>query len=129
MVEDFARIDAGTFVMGSPDDDAMREDDEVQREVTLTRGFFVQLTEVTQGQWEAAMGDNPSGEEKCGQCPVESVTWFEAIVFANRASRLEGLPSCYKDPEDEGADYDIDDANGLKEPLWPEGLDCLGLRH
>jgi len=64
--------------------------------VTLSHGFWLGKTEVTQGQWQALMGNNPSNFDSCGSdCPVEQVTWWEALAFANRVSTDEGLPECY----------------------------------
>jgi formylglycine-generating enzyme required for sulfatase activity len=55
-------IPVGTFVMGSPDDEKNRESDEgPQTTVTITEPFWLGKTEVTQGQWQAVMGNNPSG--------------------------------------------------------------------
>ena len=52
--------------------------------------------EVTQAMWNAHMGSNPSYFENCGAtCPVETVSWFDAVVFANRLSRAEGLSEAY----------------------------------
>jgi len=55
------KIEPGTFVMGSPEDEAGREKDENQHAVTLTKGFYIGVFEVTQRQWERVMGDWPSG--------------------------------------------------------------------
>ena len=96
--ETFVLIPAGTFNMGSLDDELGRMLDETSHEVTLTRDFYLQSTEVTQGQWEEIMGDNPSIFSACGErCPVERVTWFAAITYANARSELEGLDPCYDD--------------------------------
>ena len=50
----------GTFLMGSPEDEEERLDYETQHEVTLTRGFWLMETPVTQEQWRAVTGDNPT---------------------------------------------------------------------
>ena len=86
-----------TFTMGSPAGEVgYRDDDEEQHEVTLTRGFLMQTTEVTQGQWRAAMGTSPSYFSSCGDdCPVERVSWWDAIAYANALSDDEGLDRCY----------------------------------
>ncbi|MFO0004233.1 MAG: formylglycine-generating enzyme family protein, partial [bacterium] len=73
--------------MGSPTSEADRQDDETQHSVTLTQGFYIQTTEVTQGQWQALMGNNPSYISSCGStCPVEQVSWTDALGFANALS-------------------------------------------
>ena len=70
--------------------------------VTLTSDIWVGETEVTQSQWEAAMSSNPSnfgpngdGADCGGDCPVETVNWWEALAFANAISSAEGLVPCY----------------------------------
>ena len=58
--------------MGSPASEEGGIADETQHSVTLTRGYYLQTTEVTQGQWKAVMGSNPSHFSSCGDdCPVE----------------------------------------------------------
>jgi formylglycine-generating enzyme required for sulfatase activity len=94
--EGFVRIEAGTFTMGSPGGELGRRDNETQHEVTLTRAFLMQTTEVTHANYEALMGSNPSYFSSCGgACPVERVTWFNAVAYANALSRAEGFPECY----------------------------------
>ncbi len=79
---EFVYIEPGTFTMGSPSDEAGREDDEILHEVTLTQGFYMQTTEVSQGEWNAVMDYNPAYFENCGgDCPVERVTWNDALDF------------------------------------------------
>ncbi len=79
---DFVYIEPGTFMMGSPTDEPSRDSDETQHQVTLTKRFYMQTTEVTQGQWTAVMGSNPSYFSSCGDnCPVEQVSWNDAQDF------------------------------------------------
>jgi formylglycine-generating enzyme required for sulfatase activity len=82
--------------MGSPSSEPGRYDNEVQHQVTLTQAFYLGKTEVTQRQWKAVMGSNPSGFKKCGDdCPVEQVSWTEGVEFCNKLSDREGLTRCY----------------------------------
>jgi formylglycine-generating enzyme required for sulfatase activity len=82
--------------MGSPTSEEGRADDETQHTVTITRGYCMKATEVTQGEWQAVMGSNPSYFKNCGaNCPVEQVSWDDAVGYANALSRREGLPECY----------------------------------
>jgi len=90
-------IPAGSFTMGSPPEEAGRNPDEDQHQVTITRACWMAETEVTQGQWQAVMGSNPSRHSNCGaSCPVEQVSWVEVIDYANRLSRKAGLEECYQ---------------------------------
>lgn len=81
----------GTFRMGSPSEEPGRESDETQHEVTLSKGFYLGVTEVTQGQWKAVMGNNPSHFKNCGDdCPVEQVSWNDVREFIRQLNRKEG---------------------------------------
>ena len=78
----FNLIPAGTFTMGSPSSELGRGDDETQHQVTLTQSYYMQTTEVTQGQWRSVMGSNPSYFSSCGDdCPVETVSWDDIQTF------------------------------------------------
>ncbi|MCP4106584.1 MAG: formylglycine-generating enzyme family protein, partial [Desulfobacteraceae bacterium] len=86
----FAHIPAGEFMMGSPEDEPGRGSDENQHKVTL-RDFYLQTTEVTQGQWKAIMGENPSYFKNCGnECPVETVSWEDVQKFIERLNQIKG---------------------------------------
>jgi formylglycine-generating enzyme required for sulfatase activity len=92
----FVLIEPGTFTMGSPTSEEGRESDEVSHQVTLTRGFYLQTTEVTQEQWLSVMNHNPSHFTRCGrECPVERVSWYDAVGYANALSRADGYSECY----------------------------------
>ena len=87
----FVYVPPGEFTMGSPEDEPGRDDDERQHKVILTEGFFMQETPVTQAQWAAVMGDNPSHFKKCGpDCPVESVSWDDAQRFLKKLNEGGG---------------------------------------
>jgi len=78
----FILLPTGTFMMGSPSDEPSRnKHNENQHQVILTQPFYMQLTEVTQAQWEAVMGSNPSYFSGCPTCPVEHVTWYDVQTF------------------------------------------------
>ncbi len=91
------KIAAHTFEMGCTDGMSDCGSDESPAHfVTLTNDFFIGETEVTQGEYEAMMGTNPSYFSDCGSdCPVESVTWHMSAAFANAVSDSEGLEQCY----------------------------------
>jgi len=90
----FKRIPAGTFSMGSLiwETDGL-ETDEDRHDVMLTKYFYMQTTEVTQGQWQSVMGSNPSYFKDCGaNCPVEHVSWDDIQVFIAAVNSLgEGI--------------------------------------
>ena len=134
----YVRINPGRFTMGSPTSEALRSgnetqhevvltrvaqkvaaraalgaratDNETQHEVVLTRAFLMKTTEVTQAEWRAVMGNNPSRQADCPNCPVENVSWDDAVGYLNKLSAREGLEACY--------------GSGGKF----EGLDCTGYR-
>jgi len=94
----FVLLPAGTFTMGSPSEEPGRNSDEgPQHQVTLTQPFYMQITEVTQEQWEAVMGSNPSFFTECPTCPVETVSWDDVqnyIVQMNlRGEGTYSLPT------------------------------------
>ncbi len=91
----FVLVPAGTFVMGSPDTEWGSRSDEQQRQVTLTRPFFLAMYEVTQAQWKAVTGSNPSFLYDCPDCPVESISWREAVTYCNALSEKLGFPPAY----------------------------------
>jgi formylglycine-generating enzyme required for sulfatase activity len=84
-------VPAGTFMMGSAADEEDRGDDEgPQTRVTLTRNFFLGATDVTQGQYEALMGTNPSDFKTMGKnAPVDSVSWDTAMAFCQKLTERE----------------------------------------
>jgi len=75
--------------MGSPSNEKGRSDDEKQHQVTLSRGFYMQTTEVTQKQWKAVMGSNPS-YFKGDDLPVERVSWNDVQRFIENMNQREG---------------------------------------
>ena len=80
-------IPAGKFVMGSPADEAERDPEELQHEVTITKPFYLGVFEVTQREYEKVTGKNPSHFKKLeSDQPVEQVRWTEAADFCNRLS-------------------------------------------
>jgi formylglycine-generating enzyme required for sulfatase activity len=88
---EFVLVPAGTFGMGSPEDERGRWEDETRHEVTLTGNFYLMTTQVTQAQWEAVMGGNPSRFANCGgDCPVENVSWDDVQTFIAALNALEG---------------------------------------
>jgi formylglycine-generating enzyme required for sulfatase activity len=111
VTEGFVPLTAGSFWMGSPDGcpgpdgypgdctaEPGRGPAENLREVVLTRHFEIMSHEVTRAQW-AQWGYrddwDPSIQTGCSDCPVENVSWFEALIHANQMSNKHHLPPCY----------------------------------
>jgi len=87
----FNYIYPGTFNMGTAGGGTHADDDETPHKVKLTRGFYMQTTEVTLGQWKQLMNDNPSAFSSCGNdCPVERVSWYDVQKFIKKLNRKEG---------------------------------------
>ncbi len=118
-------IPAGTFWMGSDEYDFdVPYDEKPRREVTMTRGFWMMETLVTQGQYLAVVGYNPSfyaGFSGYGyglESPVENVSWDEAAEFANKLSAMEGVSESFvaegEDEEMEGVGNKRSDYVGSK---------------
>jgi formylglycine-generating enzyme required for sulfatase activity len=137
-------IPSGSFDMGS--NNGHSNEKPVHR-VTISRAFALGKTEVTQGQWKAIMGNNPSGFNKCGDnCPVEQVSWIDAQSFIKKLSAKTGkqyrLPSeaeweyacragkqqeyCGSDNEDIVAWSNIN-SNGKTHPVATKQANAWGL--
>lgn len=72
-------------VWGSPEGENDREDWETQHSVTLTKGFWMAKTEVTQAQWISVMGNNPSKQRDDDRLPVGNVSWDDCVQFCQKA--------------------------------------------
>ncbi len=117
----FVPIPAGEFVMGSPLDEAHRQEDEGPGAVRLTRSFEMQATEVTQLHWFKVMGANPSrfkkeqhcpGEyriigktELCPHHPVERVAWDEVQDFIAKLNQYKNDGYTYRLPTEAEWEY------------------------
>ncbi len=81
---EFVRIKPGSFTMGSPESEKGRDENEKEHKVTLTKEYWMQTTEVTQGQWEYVMGENPSNFKGDPNLPVENVSWEDFGKFIGK---------------------------------------------
>jgi formylglycine-generating enzyme required for sulfatase activity len=85
------QITAGEFWMGSDETDMQAFKDEKPRHSVKVPAFKLGKTEVTQGQWRAVMGFNPSRFKQCGDnCPVETVSWNEVQAFIKTLNEKTG---------------------------------------
>ena len=116
---DMVRIRVGTFMMGSPETEPLSREDEQMHQVTLTRDFFMGRYEVTQAFYQAIMDTNPSYNNVCPECPVEMISWQDAIIFCNALSKKSGLMPVYR-KQDSKMVMDLN-APGYRLPTEAEG--------
>ena len=87
---EFVKIPPGEFLMGSTSRHA-RDDEKPVTRVRISKGFYLGKTEVTQSQWQAVMGDNPSYSKDGGDdCPVEMVPWNDVQEFIGKLNARSG---------------------------------------
>lgn len=86
--QQFRWCEPGKFLMGSPEEEAERYDDETQQEVVLNNGFWIADTAVTQALWDAVMGYNPS-HFKGDSRPVDTVNWDDTQDFILRMNEIK----------------------------------------
>ena len=83
------RVPAGSFTMGSPESEDGHRVWEQQREVTFLHDFYLGKSPVTQNQYEAVTGTNPTDHEQIGDAPVDSVSWESANEFCQKLTKLD----------------------------------------
>jgi len=90
----FNKLPAGTFMMGSPTDEAGRYDNEHQHKVTISKAFYMQTTQVTQRQWWDLMETKPWMDKKYvkegANYPATYVSWNDAVAYCKKLSEKEG---------------------------------------
>ncbi|MGY6216135.1 formylglycine-generating enzyme family protein [Methylolobus aquaticus] len=111
----FRWIEPGTFLMGSPEDEPERSDDEVQHEVTLTRGYWLADTACTQAFWVAVMGKNPSQFQSDPENPVDTVSWDAAQTFI---AQLNGVVDGLNARLPTEAEWEYACRAGTATPFW-----------
>ena len=89
---EFIKVEAGTFTMGgtSEQGDDCDDDEKPAHRVSLTKDYLMGKYPVTQAQWRAVMGSNPSYFESCDNCPVENVSWDDIQEFLVKLNRQTG---------------------------------------
>jgi len=87
---------AGTFMMGSPKSEEGRDSGETQHRVTLTKGFWMLETPVTQEMWESVTDANPSFYKDSSKLPVERVSWNDCQEFIQKLNVLIIAPTGYR---------------------------------
>lgn len=110
---EMVQIPGGKFTMGSPPGEAQRESDESPQHQVTVEGFFMGKYEITQAQYQAIMGNNPSnfkGEKR----PVENVSWDDAVEFCQKLSQKTG--KTYRLPSE--AEWEYACRAGTKTPFY-----------
>ena len=97
----FTRIDAGEFVIGYNRGDL---NERPEHQVLISGDFYMGTYEVTQDEWTAVMGRNPS-YFRGGNRPVESVSWNDVHTFIDRLSAMENCSGCYRLPTEAEWEY------------------------
>ncbi len=123
------KIPNGTFLMGSPGTERSRGSDETQHPVTISADYYIGKTLLTQAQWQAVMGSNPSTYSSCGgTCPVENVSWNDIagsggfLEKLNAALGLSGA-SAFRLPTE--AEWERAARGGTTTRFWfGDALDC-----
>jgi formylglycine-generating enzyme required for sulfatase activity len=89
LLADMVFVHGGSFMMGSEDEEA-QENEQPVHEVRL-KDYHIGKYPVTQAQWEAVMGENPSGCKGCADCPVENISWKDCQTFITKLNTFTGL--------------------------------------
>jgi formylglycine-generating enzyme required for sulfatase activity len=107
-------VKGGTFMMGSNDG---KNGEKAFHTVTLN-SFYIGKFEVTQDEWCAVMGKNPSAWPGT-KSPVESINWYDAVEYCNQRSRKEGLTPCYTGSGDQiSCNFEVDGYRLPTEAEW-----------
>ena len=108
---EFVLIEPGTFEMGSPATELERDGDETLHHVTISQPLYLGKYEVTQGQWQAVMGEIPSAsfyfcrrKSSCPENPANGISWNDAQEFIRELNRREGV-TVYRLPTEAEWEY------------------------
>jgi formylglycine-generating enzyme required for sulfatase activity len=114
------RIEPGSFLMGSSQDqvdqlmrlfpDSQRgwfNREQPQHTVKVTRPFYLGRHQVTQGQYQAVMGNNPSYLKGSDDLPVGNVSWLDAVAFCNKLSEQENRTPFYRSTSGSRLDFPL----------------------
>ncbi|MCI5126271.1 MAG: formylglycine-generating enzyme family protein [Candidatus Electrothrix sp. AR5] len=114
-------VPKGCFQMGSPPDEKGRFDDEGPVHEVCVDGFWMGKYEVTQGQWQKIMGDNPAYFQNGDKYPVESVSWEDAQKFIIKLNKKSGKE--YRLPTE--AEWEYAARAGTKTSRhWGDDISC-----
>jgi len=119
---EFVLVPGGTFKMGSPQDEPNRRGNEIEHQVTISKAFYMQTTEVTVKQWRAIMGKRFFSKKKgTDHMPVVKVSWQDGIGFIEKLNALnEGV---YRLPTEAEWEYACR-AGTTSAYAWGKTIDC-----
>ena len=118
---EFVRIPAGRFRMGSEGGEADDDEGPVRR-VRIRRAFEIGKYEVTQSEWSAVMGQNPSSRA-CGRCPVTDVSWNDVQEFIEILNQAVGQDDPYRLPTE--AEWECAARAGTKGERYASDVDVI----
>ena len=116
---EFVRIPAGTFQMGS---ESGSSDELPLRQVRISRAFEIGKHEVTQSEWSAVMGQNPS-EHRCDRCPVTNISWNAVQEFIGILNQAQEQGSPYRLPTE--AEWEYASRAGTTEDRYASEVDAI----
>ncbi len=122
----FLRILPGSYVMGSPVTERLRDANEEQHPVTITTAFYLQETEVTLAQWRAVMGKKWLSRKKGkATMPVTRVSWYDCVKYIEKINKLTKGKNrlVYRLPTEEEWEYACR-AGSETAYAWGEAIDC-----
>lgn len=118
---EFVLIPVGIFTMGSPSSEFHRNQDEVQHQVTISKPFYMQTTEVTVSQWRALMGRRLLDRKGIGDRPVVKVSWYDCMRFVEELNNLK--EGTYRLPT--AAEWEYACRAGSQQAFtWGDAIDC-----
>ncbi|MDA1016282.1 MAG: SUMF1/EgtB/PvdO family nonheme iron enzyme [Planctomycetota bacterium] len=114
---ELVQIEGGEFLMGGTENEAANPSEMPQHRVVITQPFLLGKYAVTQAEYEAVMGKNPSQFTGNNRQPVENVSWLDAVEFCNRLSDQHGLANYY---QRKGDDVTGEGGEGFRLPTEAE---------
>ena len=118
----FVLVEPGTFVIGSPETERFRDDDEIRRSVKIKTAFYLQTTEVTLGQWRAVMGKKWFKKRKgIDDMPVTQVSYYDCLKYIGKLNK-KGI-GIYRLPTDMEWEYACR-AGTTTAYSWGDAIDC-----
>ena len=116
LVDQMVLVEGGQYTMGCTEDQKNCFDDEKVIKDVEVETFKIGAFEVTQEQWKAVMGDNPSHFKDCNKCPVEQVSWVDVQLFLDKLNQITGNE--YRLPTEKEWEYAARGGKKSKEYLY-----------